>query len=329
MSDNHQIPVPQLGEGMHYATVVRILKKAGDWVDEDSDLIEIETDKATYEVPAPASGYVSSILCETGQQLKVGDIMLELSKDFEIASLKPEKLKQQRRKDRLGKTLTPNKIILKLPLKQLQLIERLRESSEIVIPATVETQVNWEHIEHVRRSIRSSQLNDVTPSALEMLTHATSMAMFEFEKFRAKLNHNLELEIKENNHIAIAVSLPNDILVTPAIAIDKTDTHINIVRKLRESVSNIQASEHQKSQYHSLTISSMSAQGITAAKPVVVYPAVATLFIGKPYFAQLERDVTCKVCNLSLTFDHRIINGDYAAKFLRQISKNLKNYKWS
>ncbi len=329
MPDYHQISVPQLGEGMQYATVVRILKKAGDWVDEDSDLIEIETDKATYEVPSPASGYISNILCETGQQLKVGDIILELSQDFKKASNSVARTKQQRRKDRLEGNKSHQKTFLKLPLTQLQLIEKLKESNEIIIPATVETQIDWEKIEDLRKQIRTKHSDTSVPSALEILTYCTSKAMLEFEKFRAKLNHNLELEIKDESHIGIAVSLPDDILVTPSVVIDELDSSRAVMNKLRNTVNKIKTNKSQNTNYHSLTISSMSAQGITAAKPVVVYPAVATLFIGKPYYSQIEKDLTRKMCNLSLTFDHRVLNGDYAAKFLRQISKNLKNYEWN
>ena len=55
-----QIPIimPQLGESIAEATVVRLLVKAGDAVETDQDVLEVETNKATYErvVPLPRAG---------------------------------------------------------------------------------------------------------------------------------------------------------------------------------------------------------------------------------------------------------------------------------
>ena len=51
-----EILVPQLGESVSEATVARWMKRAGDTVELDEPLVELETDKVTVEVPAPPSG---------------------------------------------------------------------------------------------------------------------------------------------------------------------------------------------------------------------------------------------------------------------------------
>ena len=68
----------------------------------------------------------------------------------------------------------------------------------------------------------------------------------------------------------------------------------------------------------------MSSLGITSAQPVVVYPAIATLFIGAPCPALNKNGQIYKASNFILTFDHRLMNGAYAAKFLNQIEKNIR-----
>jgi 2-oxoglutarate dehydrogenase E2 component (dihydrolipoamide succinyltransferase) len=58
--------VPTLGESVTEATVATWFKKAGDAVTQDEMLCELETDKVSVEVPAPASGTLSEILAEEG-----------------------------------------------------------------------------------------------------------------------------------------------------------------------------------------------------------------------------------------------------------------------
>jgi len=67
------ITLPDLGEGIESADVVSVLVSAGDDVKADQGLIEIETDKASVEVPAPRAGTIASIDVEEGQTVNVGD----------------------------------------------------------------------------------------------------------------------------------------------------------------------------------------------------------------------------------------------------------------
>ena len=72
------ITLPELAEGVESGTVVSILVKEGDTVEEGQSLIELETDKATVPVPAPRAGKVGKISAEEGKELKVGDAILEM-----------------------------------------------------------------------------------------------------------------------------------------------------------------------------------------------------------------------------------------------------------
>jgi 2-oxoglutarate dehydrogenase E2 component (dihydrolipoamide succinyltransferase) len=70
-----EIKVPALGESVTEATVGQWFKKAGDAVKADEPLVELETDKVTVEVPAPASGVLASIVAETGATIAVGGLL--------------------------------------------------------------------------------------------------------------------------------------------------------------------------------------------------------------------------------------------------------------
>ncbi|MFM1815434.1 MAG: dihydrolipoyltranssuccinase [Pseudomonadota bacterium] len=67
-----EIKVPTLGESITEATVGQWFKKAGDAVAADEPLCELETDKVTVEVPAPAAGVLSEISVEAGSTVAVG-----------------------------------------------------------------------------------------------------------------------------------------------------------------------------------------------------------------------------------------------------------------
>ena len=70
-----EIRVPTLGESITEATVGKWFKKAGDPVQADEPLVELETDKVTLEVNAPSPGVLSEIVAETGQTVAIGALL--------------------------------------------------------------------------------------------------------------------------------------------------------------------------------------------------------------------------------------------------------------
>ena len=69
------IVVPALGESITEATVLRWLKTAGESVERDEVIVELETDKATMELVAPESGVLSEILKGEGEKVEIGEII--------------------------------------------------------------------------------------------------------------------------------------------------------------------------------------------------------------------------------------------------------------
>src|SRR5215210_647757 len=67
-----EIRVPSLGESIAEATVGQWLKQSGEVVAADEPLVELETDKVTVEVPAPASGVLSEIVVRAGDTVAAG-----------------------------------------------------------------------------------------------------------------------------------------------------------------------------------------------------------------------------------------------------------------
>ncbi len=70
-----EIRVPTLGESVTEATVAQWFKKPGESVAADEPLVELETDKVTVEVPAPAAGVLSEIIAKDGETVEVGALL--------------------------------------------------------------------------------------------------------------------------------------------------------------------------------------------------------------------------------------------------------------
>ena len=70
-----EITVPTLGESLSEATVATWLKAVGDSVNADEPILELETDKVTIEVNAPAAGILTEIAAEEGAEVVVGALL--------------------------------------------------------------------------------------------------------------------------------------------------------------------------------------------------------------------------------------------------------------
>ena len=73
-----EFKLPDLGENIESATIVRMMVKEGDRVEKDQSVVEIETDKAALEVPCDAAGTVSKVHVKDGDEARVGQIILTL-----------------------------------------------------------------------------------------------------------------------------------------------------------------------------------------------------------------------------------------------------------
>ena len=71
-----EVKLPELGENIESADIVNVLVKSGDLVEKEQSIIEIETDKATIEVPSNISGKITEVSVKQGQSVKVGQTII-------------------------------------------------------------------------------------------------------------------------------------------------------------------------------------------------------------------------------------------------------------
>ena len=72
------VKLPVLAEGVEKAGVSYWHKNVGDTVKEGEDLVELVTDKATFNLPAPVSGTLKEVLASEGEEVKVGAVVARI-----------------------------------------------------------------------------------------------------------------------------------------------------------------------------------------------------------------------------------------------------------
>ncbi len=76
-----EIKIPETGESIQEVQIAQWLKQEGDWVRRDESLVEVETDKASVDLPAPADGILTKILKRDGETVEIGQVIAELDDD--------------------------------------------------------------------------------------------------------------------------------------------------------------------------------------------------------------------------------------------------------
>lgn len=82
--------LPDLGEDIETGDVIDVFVSAGDKVEQDQSLIEIETDKAAVEIPAPAGGTIKEVHVKEGDSIKVGQLLVTIDDGKESSSVDEE-----------------------------------------------------------------------------------------------------------------------------------------------------------------------------------------------------------------------------------------------
>src|SRR5262245_9994230 len=83
------LKLPELGENVEKGDVVRVLVAVGDVIKVDQPVVELETDKATIEVPSSIAGKVTNVAVKPGDRVKVGAVVLTVDTATEAAPAAP------------------------------------------------------------------------------------------------------------------------------------------------------------------------------------------------------------------------------------------------
>ncbi len=85
-----EIKLPEVSDNVETGDVIRVLVKVGDKITVDQPIIELETDKASFEVPSSESGTVKEINVKQGDIIKIGAVILKVETNGADAAAKSE-----------------------------------------------------------------------------------------------------------------------------------------------------------------------------------------------------------------------------------------------
>ena len=185
-------------------------------------------------------------------------------------------------------------------------------------------------LEEFRNSLTDNftgERKKITP--LAFIIKAIVLSLKKFPRFNSSIDNieNGKITLKKYFHIGIAVDTPHGLMV-PKIRNVNEKSIDQLSRELKKVSDDCRNLKIDKKEFFggSITITSLGGIGGSFFTPIINYPEVAILGIGRSYKKQLIFDgkfVPRTILPLSLSYDHRIIDGAEAARFNNDLKYNL------
>ena len=367
--------MPRLSLTMKEGTVVQWFKKEGEVVQKGEPLVEVLSEKVTYDVEAPESGVLRRILASEGSDvpvdqvigivatadepitevelsappapgLKIEEVSAPLSKPDEIGDRIPASPAAKRLAKELGvdlrqvkgtgpegriveddvrrfaeqTALTP-KVREAVPLTGIRrtTAERLTLSARTAPHSTIVMEVDMINAARFRQETQFSYT--------EMLIKAVAKALLDHRLLNATLEDN-QIKVFEDVNVGVAVTTESGLVVPVVRNADKKSLG-EISSVLKELVEKARQGKLTREDVTAgtFTITNLGMYDVDVFFPIINPPETAILGVGRV----VEKPVAVNgqlaikpLMQLSLTYDHRIVDGTPAAKFLQTVKQVLE-----
>ena len=216
-----------------------------------------------------------------------------------------------------------------LPKSQITLNYRLVRGSSVCVPVTVMQTVSWEAISDARAKAKAEK-GDEAPSGFAMLLSCVTQSLKEFSRLRSSLvGDGRFLRTYKNVNLGIAVGLPGDELLTAVVPKADTLGRHDFFASLKTQIDKARSGEDQADASVAVTVSNIGSAGMRWGIPAIVSPGVATIAVGEIYDQPIpdgDGFKFQKAAELTLSFDHRIMNGVGAAEFMSDLKQRIESY---
>ena len=335
------ITVPVMGEGIRNAKIVSLLKKPGDAIALDDPLCEVETDKAVYPIESSFAGVMGEWKTKVGDTVEIGEelgtIVTEeasLADQFQAAAKESATGAVAAGADR-GRSMPEREFTQPgspTPATTIEpaLSPTITRKLSRVIAANLQIDARWEAIQKARDAAKKKDGKNA-PSPSVMIAWAVVRAMEKHAPFRRLILEDDQIIENEDFDLGIAVALEGDRLATAVVVDANKKSWPEFVKIYNETV-NATRGGRVDAMNAPVVITSLGAFGVKAGAPIVVPPSVGTLFVGTAHrelISNRNKNESAEVITLSLTFDHRVVNGAGAASFANEIKKQIEGFKIS
>jgi 2-oxoisovalerate dehydrogenase E1 component len=318
------ITVPIMGEGIRNAKIVSLLKKPGDPITLDDDLCEVETDKAVYPIQSSFAGKMGEWKTKVGDMVDIGQELGTILTDGVAAAPTKSEPAPARETTPARSTSTQERHRGVEPALSPTITRKLSR----VIPANLQMDARWDTIRKARDASKKKS-GKHAPSPSVMIAWAVVRAMETHAPFRRLILEDESIIENDNFDLGIAVALEGDRLAT-AVIVDANTKHWTDFVKIYDETIAATRSGRIDAMNAPVVITSLGAFGVKAGAPIVVPPSVGTLFVGTAHQEIIpngKKNETAEVITLSLTFDHRVVNGAGAANFVHDIKERIETFK--
>jgi pyruvate dehydrogenase E2 component (dihydrolipoamide acetyltransferase) len=343
----YEFKLPDLGEGLTEGEIARWLVEEGQEVGEDDPLVEIQTDKTTVEIPSPAAGKVARILVAEGEVVPVGTVLVVIGEDGAAPDEQPHAEPARVRATPLVRRLAQE---LGVELESLEGTGPQGRVTEEDVrgaagPAQEVEEGRREKLRGVRRLVAEHMarahgevppvtwveecdfgnldLRRLVPVALK----AVAESLREFPELNARLDRD-EIVYLDRYDIGVAVQTEQG-LVVPVVRGCETKTVDELAEEVERLAEAARAGTLEPAELRdsTFTVTSAGKLGGLLTTPIVNHPEVAILSIGRIAERPVVRDgevVARPVGYVSVTFDHRVIDGARAAEFGLAVIRRLE-----
>jgi 2-oxoisovalerate dehydrogenase E1 component len=320
-----KIVVPIMGEGIRSAKVVALLKQPGDAIAFDDALCEVETDKAVYPIESSFAGTMGEWKIAVDETVEIGqELGTILSESDGLAEQMQEaaEVSAQPEPPARSAEITPENTV-RTPALSATITRKLAR----VVPANLQIDARWDAIRRAREVVKK-EAGKEAPSPSVMIAWAVVRAMEKHVTFRSLMLDDDRIIGQQDFDLGVAVSLDDDRLATAVMTAANTLGWPDFVRRYNETVAATRGGRVD-AMNAPLVISSLGSFGVRAAAPIVVPPSVGTLFVGSAHHELLpngKKPQSVEMITLSLTFDHRVVNGAGAANFVHDIKELIEGF---
>ena len=328
------ITVPVMGEGIRNAKIVSLLKKPGDPVALDDELCEVETDKAVYPIQSSFAGVMGEWKTKVGDTVEIGQ---ELGTLFTDEASLADQFQE-------AAEVSPKPKIVEAAVSAAEPGDRERHDRHYniepalsptitrklshVIPANLQIDARWDVIREAREAAKKKDPKHAASPSM-MIAWSVIRAMEKHAPFRRLILEDDQIVQNDDFDLGVAVALEDDRLATAVITNANKKSWPEFVKIYDEAVASTRGGRVD-AMNAPVVITSLGAFGVKAGAPIVVPPSVGTLFVGTAHrelIPNKNKNESAEVITLSLTFDHRVVNGAGAAAFANEVKKQIEGFK--
>ena len=351
-----ELKLPDVGEGIAEGEVVRWLVAEGAEVKEDDPLVEVLTDKANVEIPSPVTGTVVKILAAPGQIVKVGGLLAliepanvlatpvvrKLAKDLGVdlgdvpgtgsgGRVTEEDVRRAAGKSSAG-TPAESTAEERIPFKgKRRMIARKMVAAKTRVPhALLVDEADVSGLLAERAKMREiGEREGVRITILPFIMKAVAGALRRHPALNASLDEDREeIVLKKKVDVGMAVDA-GDGLIVPVVRNADAKSVIELAREIERLSAAAREGTLASADLTggTFTISSVGSIGGLFSYPIINVPEAAILAAHKIVTRPVVREgeiVPREMMYLSLSFDHRIVDGGEATRFLNEVVRRIE-----